>query len=55
MTKVCLEGLQKADEVKAVAVAIEDIGSWLRLLSKNVCIRSQLAAIETIFGEIPIH
>ena len=50
MTKVCHGGLQKADGEKGVVVAIEDIGSRLGLPSKDVCTRSQLAAIEIFFG-----
>ena len=53
VTKVCHEGLQKADEVKAAVVAIEDIGSQLRLSSKDVFIRSQLTAIQTFFEDNP--
>ena len=53
VTKVCREGLHKADEAKAAVVAIEDIGSRLRirLPSKDVCIRPQLAAIQRFFKD----
>ena len=49
MTKVCHGGLQRADGEKGVVVAIEDIVSRIRLSLKDVCTRSQLAAIEIFF------